>query len=154
MYISLLFFLEILRVNVGVGCGEFFDKDLSGCMFPWKIKKMAVFHRKRMNCNRVSYHIYHKYWDRQASANSVDPEQMHLIRATSCVLCHWGVQLILAYSWARPAILVAGKGRGGVFLFLLFLHFHSFSSFFPVPLSSHLLSLLSLFSLPLGDDTK
>ena len=23
-----------------------------------------------------------------------------------------GVQLILAYSWARPAILVAGKGRG------------------------------------------
>ena len=29
-----------------------------------------------------------------------------------------GLQLILAYSWARPAILVAGKGRGegGVFL--------------------------------------
>ena len=24
----------------------------------------------------------------------------------------WGVQLILAYSWAKPAILVAGKGRG------------------------------------------
>ena len=45
-----------------------------------------------------------------------------------------GVQLILAYRWARPAIPVAGKGRGGMFLlFLLFLHFHSFSSFFPVP---------------------
>ena len=29
----------------------------------------------------------------------------------SCMLCHRGVQLILAYSWARPAILVAGKGR-------------------------------------------
>ena len=28
----------------------------------------------------------------------------------SCILCHRGVQLILAYSWARPAILVAGKG--------------------------------------------
>ena len=42
--------------------------------------------------------------------------------------------------------------RGGMFLFLLFLHFHSFSSFFPVPLSSSLLSLLSLFSLSLGDD--
>ena len=38
----------------------------------------------------------------------------------------------LAYSWARPAILVAGKGRRGMFLFLLFLHFHSCSSFFPV----------------------
>ena len=45
-----------------------------------------------------------------------------------------GDQLILAYSWARPAILVAGKGRGGMFLFLLFLHFHFCSSFFPVPL--------------------
>ena len=28
---------------------------------------------------------------------------------------------------------VVGKGRGGMFLFLLFLHFHSCSSFFPVP---------------------
>ena len=52
----------------------------------------------------------------------------------SRILCHRGVQLILAYSWARPAILVAGKGRGGMFLFLLFLQFHSCSSFFPVPL--------------------
>ena len=32
-----------------------------------------------------------------------------------CILYHWGVQPILAYSWARPAILVAGKGRGGFF---------------------------------------
>ena len=31
-----------------------------------------------------------------------------------------------------PLILVAGKGRRGMFLFLLFLHFHSCSSFFPV----------------------
>ena len=67
------------------------------------------------------------------------------------VLC---IQLILAYSWARPAILVVGKGRGGMFLFLLFLHFHSCSSFFPVPLFHLLYSLLSLFSLSLGDDTK
>ena len=49
---------------------------------------------------------------------------------------------------------VVGKGRGGMFLFLLFLHFHSSSSFFPVPLSSPLRSLLSLFSLSLGDNTK
>ena len=71
-----------------------------------------------------------------------------------CILHHWGVQLILAYSWARPAILVVGKGRGGMFLFLLFLHFHSCSSFFPVPLFHLLYSLLPLFSLSLGDDTK
>ena len=30
----------------------------------------------------------------------------------SCILRYRGVQLILAYNWARPAILVAGKGRG------------------------------------------
>ena len=72
-----------------------------------------------------------------------------------CILHHWGVQLILAYSWARPAILVVGKGRGGMFLFLLFLHFHSCSSFFPVPLFHLLYSLFYLFfSLSLGDDTK
>ena len=28
---------------------------------------------------------------------------------------HRGVRLILAYSWTRPAMLVAGKGRGGCF---------------------------------------
>ena len=33
---------------------------------------------------------------------------------------------------ARPAVLVAGKSRRGMFLSLLFLHFHSCSSFFPV----------------------
>ena len=38
-----------------------------------------------------------------------------------CILHHQGVQLILVYSWARPAILVAGKGKEGMFLFLLFL---------------------------------
>ena len=54
-----------------------------------------------------------------------------------------GRQLILAYSWARPAILVVGKGRGGMFLFLLFLHFHSCSSFFPAPLFHLLYSLFS-----------
>ena len=44
--------------------------------------------------------------------------------------------------------------EGECFLLLLFLHFHSFSSFSPVPLSSPLLSLLSLFSVSLGDNTK
>ena len=58
-------------------------------------------------------------------------------------------QLILAYNWARPAILVADKGRGGMFLFLLFLHFHSRSSFFPVLLFYLFYCLFYLFS-PFG----
>ena len=70
----------------------------------------------------------------------------------SCILCHRGIQLILAHSWARLATLVAGKGRGGMFLFLLFLYFHSCASFLPVPLfSSPLLSLQSLYSLSQND---
>ena len=68
-------------------------------------------------------------------------------------LTHRGFQLILAYTWARPAILAAGKGRGGIFfissvspLSLIFL-------FLPCPsLSSPLLFLLPIFSLSLGDD--
>ena len=71
-----------------------------------------------------------------------------------CILHHWGVRLILAYSWARPAILVVGKGRGGMFLFLLFLHFHSCSSFFPVPLFHLLYSLFYLFSPFLWETTQ
>ena len=39
------------------------------------------------------------------------------VAMASFILRHRGVQLKLAYSWARPAILVAGKGRGGMFLF-------------------------------------
>ena len=71
-----------------------------------------------------------------------------------CILHHWGVQLILAYSWARPAILVVGKGRGGMFLFLLFLHFYSCSSFFPVPHFHLLYSLFYLFSPFLWETTQ
>ena len=71
-----------------------------------------------------------------------------------CILHHRGVQLILAYSWDRPAILAAGKGRGGLFLFLASSLLFIFL-FLPCSLLSHLLySLLSLFSLSLGDDTK
>ena len=55
-----------------------------------------------------------------------------------CILHHWGLQLILAYSRARPAILVAGKGRGGMFFY-----FFCFYTFIPVPLSSLSLSFIS-----------
>ena len=54
----------------------------------------------------------------------------------SGILRHQGVQLILASSWARPAILVVGKGGGGCFLFCFF-------TFIPVPLSSLSLYFIS-----------
>ena len=68
------------------------------------------------------------------------------VAKVSCIIRHRGVKLILAYRWARPAILIAGKGRGGMFLFLLFLNFHSCSFFFPVPLFHLPFYLFYLFS--------
>ena len=50
------------------------------------------------------------------------------VAKVSCILRHRGVQLIVAYSWARLAFLVGGKGRGGMFLFLLCLYFYYCSS--------------------------
>ena len=76
------------------------------------------------------------------------------VAMVSCILRHRGVQLKLAYSWARPAILVAGKGRGGMFLFLLFLHFHSCSCFFPNRLFHLLYCLFYLFSPFLWETTQ
>ena len=76
------------------------------------------------------------------------------VAKVSCILRHRGVQLILAYSWARPAILVAGKDSGGMFSFLLFLHFHSCSSFFPVLLFHLLYNLFYLFSPVLWEMTQ
>ena len=61
----------------------------------------------------------------------------------TCILRYLGTQLILAYIWTRPAVLAAGEGRGGMFLFLLFCHFFIFL-FLPIPLF-HLL-LFYLFS--------
>ena len=57
----------------------------------------------------------------------------------SCILRYRDVQLILAYSWARPAVFVAGKGtcRGGCF------YFFCFFNFIHVPLSSLFLSFIS-----------
>ena len=56
----------------------------------------------------------------------------------SCILPHRGIRLVLAYSWARPAILVAGKGRRGECFY-----FFCFFTFIPVPLSSLSLSFIS-----------
>ena len=65
---------------------------------------------------------------------------MRVVAKVLCILIRVNY-LILTYSWARPAILVASKGRVGMFLFLLFLH--KFSSF--IPCFSLLSPLLSLF---------
>ena len=67
----------------------------------------------------------------------------------SCNLRHRGVQLRLAFSWTRHAILAAGKGRGGCFYFFCFLTFIHLP-FSPVPLFhplSYLFYLSSPFSL-------
>ena len=58
----------------------------------------------------------------------------------SCILRHRDVQLILAYSWARFGILVAGEGRGGECFY-----FFCFFTFTLIPLSS--LSLSSIASI-------
>ena len=72
-----------------------------------------------------------------------NPFQSHLLLGwsggakVSSILRRRGVQLILAYNWARPAILVAGKGRGGMFFIF------SVSSLSLVPLSSLFLFFIS-----------
>ena len=74
---------------------------------------------------------------------NVERDFKHQIGAkVSCILRHRGVKLRLAYSWARPAILAAGKGREGVFFFFCFftlIHFtfsHLFLSFISSTISS------------------
>ena len=116
----------------------FLDQGSGWAAGEWKIAKMVVVHWSRwLLC---PYSTYIGGWSGGANV--------------SCILCHRGVQLILAYSWARPTILVAGKGRGGMFLFLLFLHFHCCSSFFPVPLFHLFYYLFYLFSPFLWETTQ
>ena len=77
------------------------------------------------------------------------------VAKVSCIWRHRGVQLILANSKARSSSLLADKGRGGIF-FISSVSSLSFLFLFLLcpSLSSHLLSILSIFSLSLGDDTK
>ena len=72
----------------------------------------------------------------------------------SIILRHQGVQLRLAYIWARPAIPVAGKGRRGMFFISSISSLPFLFLFLPCPSLSFLLSLLFLFFLSPGDDTK
>ena len=58
---------------------------------------------------------------------------------------------LLTLQWLR----VEGWWGGGIFLFLLFLHFHQFSSFSPVPLFQFISSTISsISSFSLGNNTK
>ena len=59
-----------------------------------------------------------------------------------------GIQLILAYSWAKHTILVAGKGWGECF------YFFCFFTFIPVPLPSLSVSFYYLFSPFLWETTQ
>ena len=110
------------------------------------IKSNLIFMLDRFASSRKKYlrfiHTHQQQWGWSGVA------------MVSCILRHRGVQLKLAYSWARPAILVAGKGRGGMFLFLLFLHFHSCSYFFPNRPFHLLYYLFYLFSPFLWETTQ
>ena len=68
--------------------------------------------------------------------NSVNVSGWSGCAKVSCSLRHRVVRLRLAYSWARPTILAAGKGRGGRF------YFFSFSTFI-FPISSLFFSCIS-----------
>ena len=116
------YFSAIIRIHI-------FWKSINKFSNTWMLH--TLYHYKKVN-------IFHPGWLGVAKV--------------SCILRHRGVQLILAYSCSRPAILIAGKGRGGMFLFLLFLHFHS--SFFPVRLFHLLYYLFYLFSPFLWETTK
>ena len=70
---------------------------------------------------------------------------LKMVAKMSCIFRHQGVQLILAFSWARLAILVAGKGRGECFYFFCFFSFIPVPPSFPVPLFHLLYSLFCLF---------
>ena len=64
-----------------------------------------------------------------------------------------GCPVDIGLQLGKACCFAGAKGRGGIFIFLLFLHFHSISFLPCPPLSFPLLSPLSLFSLSL-DDTK
>ena len=151
------FFLFIFFSNTSIdsrSCSHYFSKNT--CELAYAKATHIFFFSKNMSiCAVFNDQIFNNILTNDiVSFEQLSPIQGGLVRQRCRGSCHRGVQLILAYSWVRPAILAAGKGRGGMFLFLLFLHCHSFS-FLPCPsLSSPLLSLLSLFSLSLGDQHK
>ena len=45
----------------------------------------------------------------------VQEKDLLRVAKVACILRHRGIQLILAYSWARPVILVVVRVEGNVF---------------------------------------
>ena len=117
------------------------------CRITWFCLKVAKITLERVQNFYLEFRFFHQSF-------SLMPRGWSGVAMVSCILRHRGVQLKLAYSWARPAILVAGKGRGGMFLFLLFLHFHSCSYFFHNRLVHLLYYLFYLFSPFLWETTQ
>ena len=112
----------------------FFWPDLGpNCLQGYQQTTRIASSRERVN-DYISLCVQRPLWLTFRNLDTFVSQRWLCVAKVLCILSHWGVQLILAYSWARPAILVAGKGRGEMFLFLLFLHCHSCSFFFPVPL--------------------
>ena len=71
------------------------------------------------------------------------------MRQRCCVSCvYGGVQLILVYSWARPAILAAGKGRGNVLISSVSSLSFIFLFLLCPSLSSPILAISSILLLP------
>ena len=106
----------------------------------WTAKVQTYSRGGHMGSLMFQYHIYF-----------LNPRGWSGGAKVSCILHHRGIQLIWAYSWARPAVLVAGKGR--VFISSVS-SLYFCSSFFPVPLFHlfYYVSRPSRFSLSLGDD--
>ena len=74
----------------------------------------AVQKRKKKNNKTKIFKIQHEFSDR-CSKHGIYTLPGRVVGWGKSVVCLTspGVQLIFAYSWARPAILAEGKGRGG-----------------------------------------
>ena len=111
---------------------------------------------KTITLSRISDEIL------SAEIHKSKPSKDRTVSLTHLGMDGWGKGVVCLASPGRPtdiglqmgkaSILAAGKGIGGMFLFPLFLHFHSFTSFSPVPLF-HLLYYLFYLSSPFLWDT-
>ena len=131
-----------------------------------KLKFLAgqniILQGRRLICYQITISFCQKSQDICQTNWTFLQDRMKICRFCQTVLqfsqrlnfCHRGVQLTSAFSWARPAVLAAGKGRGKMLLFLLFLHFLSFPFFFPIPIFHLLYYLFYLFSPFLWETTQ
>ena len=117
-------------------------------------KKQKKKKNKKKKQKQTNFKTQHEFSERCSKPNTEYtrcPEGWLGEAKVSCILRHRGVQMIFAYSWAKSAILAAGKGRGGMFFIS---SVSSLSLIFPFS-RVHLFHLLYYLSSPfLWDDTK